>query len=156
MSDDEHTSGGNTDLAALGSFVEHLTQLVQRGGLTSLEIKTDEITIKIRSDDLGYAPVPAPVVATMAQPAGDDSLRDLSGSVVTAPMVGTFYHSTSPAEPPLVEVGDRIEVGQVIGIIEAMKIMNEIASDRNGLVVEIVAANGAAVEYGSPLLRVAP
>jgi acetyl-CoA carboxylase biotin carboxyl carrier protein len=55
-----------------------------------------------------------------------------------------------------VEVGDRIEVGQVIGIIEAMKIMNKIASDRNGLVIEIVAANGAAVEYGSPLLRVAP
>jgi acetyl-CoA carboxylase biotin carboxyl carrier protein len=156
MSDDEHASGRNTDLVALGGFVERLTQLVQKGGLTSLEIKTDDVKIKIRSDDIGCAPVPAPVVAAMAQTAGDDALPDLTGSVVTAPMVGTFYHSTSPAEPPLVEVGDRIEVGQVIGIIEAMKIMNEISSDRNGLVVEIVAANGAAVEYGSPLLRVVP
>ena len=155
MSDDDKGSGAQTDLAELSAFVERLTQLVQRGGLTSLEIKTDELKVKIHSGRSEPVAIAAPVrPEAIGEP--EMSVTELTGSVVTAPMVGTFYHSTSPAEPPLVQVGDRIEVGQVIGIIEAMKIMNEITSDRNGLVVEIVAQNGAAVEYGSPLLRVAP
>ena len=99
----------------------------------------------------------ANAIAWSSAPVATDGIvPELTGSVITAPMVGTFYHSTSPSEPPLIQVGDRIEAGQVIGIIEAMKIMNEIASDRNGLVVEIIAPSGTAVEYGSPLVRVAP
>ena len=71
-------------------------------------------------------------------------------------MVGTFYHSPSPSDPPLVQVGDRVEIGQLIGIIEAMKIMNEINADRSGTVIEIIVPNAAAVEYGSPLIRLGP
>lgn len=155
MSDDDNGSSAQMGLDELSEFVERLTQLVQRGGLASLEIKTEAVKVRIHSGrgESSFTPAPGP-----SESAGEPepATPELTGSVVTAPMVGTFYHSTSPTEPPLVQVGDRIEVGQVIGIIEAMKIMNEITSDRNGLVVEIVAPNGAAVEYGSPLIRVAP
>ncbi len=72
---------------------------------------------------------------------------------ITAPMIGTFYSSPSPGEPPFVRLGDRIEAGQVVGIIEAMKIMNEIVADRPGIVADIMVENAQAVEYGSPLLR---
>jgi acetyl-CoA carboxylase biotin carboxyl carrier protein len=155
MGDEENGSDGQPDLAELSGFVERLVQVVQQSGLSSLEIKTDQIKVKIHAGDDQPVTLAQPVVLE-APTAPDGAVPELTGSVVTAPMVGTFYHSTSPAEPPLIQVGDRIEVGQVIGIIEAMKIMNEIASDRNGLVVEIVAPSGTAVEYGSPLIRVAP
>ena len=75
---------------------------------------------------------------------------------MTAPMIGTYYASPSPGDPPFVQVGDAVEVGQTIGIIEAMKIMNEIAADRNGVVAEVLVANSQAVEYGSPLIRIVP
>ena len=76
--------------------------------------------------------------------------------VITAPMIGTFYASPSPGDPPFVEVGDPIEVGLVIGIIEAMKIMNEITADRSGVVSAVLVGNAQPVEYGSPLLRLQP
>ena len=73
--------------------------------------------------------------------------------MITAPMIGTFYSAPAPGDSPFVQVGDEIEVGQVIGIIEAMKIMNEIIADRSGIVVEVLAESAQAVEYGSPLVR---
>jgi acetyl-CoA carboxylase biotin carboxyl carrier protein len=156
MSDDENGAGERADLNELSAFIERLTQLVQRSGLTSLELKTDDIKVKLRAGESEPAS-PAASTQTPDSPGIAESVTpELTGSVIAAPMVGTFYHSTSPSEPTLIQVGDRVEVGQVVGIIEAMKIMNEIASDRNGLVVEIIAPNGTAVEYGSPLIRVAP
>jgi acetyl-CoA carboxylase biotin carboxyl carrier protein len=71
-------------------------------------------------------------------------------------LLGTFYAAPSPGESAFVGIGDEIEVGQVIGIIEAMKIMNEIPADRSGVVLDVLVASGQAVEYGSPLIRVAP
>ena len=76
--------------------------------------------------------------------------------VIRAPMIGTFYTAPAPNEPPFVQPGDVVEEGQTIGIIEAMKIMNEIAADRAGTVVELLAQNAQTVEYGSPLIRLAP
>jgi acetyl-CoA carboxylase biotin carboxyl carrier protein len=75
--------------------------------------------------------------------------------LIKAPMIGTFYSSPTPGAPPFVEVGEEVAIGQVIGIIEAMKIMNEIVADRDGVVRELLVANGQPVEYGSPLLRLA-
>jgi acetyl-CoA carboxylase biotin carboxyl carrier protein len=73
--------------------------------------------------------------------------------LITAPMIGTFYTSATPGAQPFVTEGDEIYVGQTIGIIEAMKIMNEIAADRAGVVEAILVGNGQPVEYGSPLMR---
>jgi len=76
--------------------------------------------------------------------------------LITAPMIGTFYAAATPGAQPFVVEGDEVYVGQTIGIIEAMKIMNEIAADRSGIVKEILVANAQAVEYGSPLIRLLP
>ncbi|MCT7960610.1 acetyl-CoA carboxylase biotin carboxyl carrier protein [Laspinema sp. D1] len=75
---------------------------------------------------------------------------------VISPMVGTFYRSPSPDEPPFVAVGDRIKLGQTVCIIEAMKLMNEIEAEVSGQVVEILVENGTPVEYGQPLMRISP
>lgn len=75
---------------------------------------------------------------------------------VTSPMVGTFYRSPAPSEPPFAEVGDRIRTGQTVCIIEAMKLMNEIEAEVSGQVVEILVQNAEPVEYGQPLMRIDP
>jgi acetyl-CoA carboxylase biotin carboxyl carrier protein len=75
---------------------------------------------------------------------------------VLSPMVGTFYRSPSPDDPPYVEVGDRIRLGQTVCIIEAMKLMNEIEAEVSGQVMEVLVENGKPVEYGQPLMRVKP
>lgn len=75
---------------------------------------------------------------------------------VTSPMVGTFYRSPAPSEPPFTEVGDRIRTGQTVCIIEAMKLMNEIEAEVSGQVVEILVQNAEPVEYGQPLMRIDP
>ncbi len=156
MTDDDSDSGTPSDLGALSDFVERLTRLTQESGLISLEIKTADIKVRIQGSGGATAAAEVPLAMASAPLFVDAPVEELTGSIITAPMVGTYYHSTSPSDPPLVQVGDRVEVGQVIGIIEAMKIMNEIVSDRNGLVVEIIVPNGAAVEYGSLLVRIAP
>ena len=89
--------------------------------------------------------VPTPSVA----PPGRSDLQD-----ITSPMVGTFYRASAPGEDPFVEIGSSISVGQTICILEAMKLMNEIESEFNGVVVEILVDNGTPVEFGQVLMRV--
>jgi acetyl-CoA carboxylase biotin carboxyl carrier protein len=153
-------STGESDLELLGALVERLSSVAQRTGLATLKVKTSEFQIELTT---GLAKAPRRVEQVSSQPvvssdsvAVVDVATQTDGYVVTSPMVGTFYRSTSPADPPLVQVGDRVESGQLIGIIEAMKIMNEINSDRSGTVLEVIAVNAEAVEYGSPLIRLGP
>lgn len=87
--------------------------------------------------------------------AADMPLTEEDGHVVTSPMVGTFYASASEKEEPFVRVGDRVRKGQTIGIVEAMKLMNEIESEWDGVVTEIFVKNEQMVEFGQPLIRVA-
>jgi acetyl-CoA carboxylase biotin carboxyl carrier protein len=97
------------------------------------------------------SPSPAPVPVPAPAPRVMDKLVD-----VISPMVGTFYRSPAPDEPPFVDVGDRIRTGQTVCIIEAMKLMNELESEVSGEIVEILVQNGEPVEYGQPLMRVNP
>ena len=92
---------------------------------------------------------PLPSVPPPSVPASRSDLLD-----VTAPMVGTFYSAPAPEEPPFVEVGSRIAVGQAVCILEAMKLMNELESEVSGQVVEILVENGTPVEFGQVLMRV--
>ncbi len=98
------------------------------------------------------APVPtAPASPSTPPPSADKNLLEIA-----SPMVGTFYRSPAPDEPPFVNVGDRIQVGQTVCIIEAMKLMNELESEVAGEVVEILVDNAQTVEFGQVLMRVRP
>ena len=111
---------------------------------------------------VAQAAAPVPVVdvpvqgesAPAAPPAAAGSRSDLVD--VTAPMVGTFYTAPAPGEPPFVEIGNRINAGQTICILEAMKLMNELEAEVSGEVVEILVDNGTPVEFGQVLMRVKP
>jgi acetyl-CoA carboxylase biotin carboxyl carrier protein len=102
----------------------------------------------------GVAPVAHPASQATAAPAEADS--DAGLHIVKSPIVGTFYGSSSPGSAPFVSPGDRVEKGQVICIIEAMKLMNEIESDAAGEIVKCFVANGQPIEFGQPLFSVRP
>ena len=149
--------------------IKKLIELVEESGIAELEITEAEETIRISKSGptmQGYAAMP-PVMqhhaAAPAQPAlnaeseasaepAKASLPD--GHVVKSPMVGTYYRSSSPGANPFVEVGQTIKVGDTLCIIEAMKLLNEIESDKAGVVKAILVENGQPVEYGEPLFIV--
>lgn len=130
--------------------VRELIGMMSKGGITELDLSTGELTIRLRGNQGGSS---APVAVSCAAHHDVAAPAASSGYAVTAPMIGTYYSAPSPGESPFVQVGDDVEVGQVVGIIEAMKIMNEIISDRAGVVLEVLVESAQPVEYGSPLIR---
>ena len=95
----------------------------------------------------------APALQAAEETAGE-SQAEMSGKVVTSPLVGTFYSASSPDAEPFVKEGDTVKKGQVLGIIEAMKLMNEIESEYDGVVEAVLVNNEEVVEYGQPLFRI--
>ena len=132
--------------------VRELIGLMSKGGISELDLSTGDVSIRLR----GQAATVQTVVTQTSQQLdlAPATPEEPAGHIISAPMIGTFYSAPAPGEAPFVQVGDEVEIGQVIGIIEAMKIMNEIIADRPGVVVDVIARNAEAVEYGSPLLRV--
>jgi len=106
------------------------------------------------------APPPPPAPPTAAEKAAtvkaEEDAAEAGLHIITSPIVGTFYRSANPESEPFVNVGDRVSKGQVLCIIEAMKLMNEIEADVAGTVVAILVDDGAPVEYGQPLFKIAP
>ena len=146
--------------------VKKLIELLEESGIAEIEIKEGEEAVRISRMPTGpvvqhmapaYAPAPvaaAPVAAVAAAaPAAAPvpAPRGAKEHVVTAPMVGTFYGAASPGAKPFVEIGSEVKEGQVLCIIEAMKMMNQIESDKAGKVTAIMATNGDPVEFGQPL-----
>ena len=146
--------------------IKKLIDLLEESNLAELEIKEGEETVRLSRIPKGMvttmpaaAPAPHPVRAEPAPqaalappasaPAPEKSMPD--GHVVTAPMVGTFYAAPTPGAKSFVEIGDEVKVGQVLCIIEAMKMMNQIEADKAGRVTSIMAKNGDPVEFGQPL-----
>ena len=139
--------------------LKKLIDLVQESGISELEVTEGEEKVKIvKSGGSGSAstafPPPAPVAAAapLPGPAAVATPADVPGHLVKSPMVGTFYRSPSPGAKAFVEVGDTVKLGDTICIIEAMKLLNEIECDKDGVVKAILAENGQPVEYGEPLV----
>ena len=127
--------------------IKKLIELVEESGISELEVRDGEEAVRIARPVTGAA-----VVAPQVSAASRASARAGSGAVV-APMAGTFYAASAPDAEPFVRLGDRIEVGQVVGIIESMKMMNEVVAESAGTCSAIEVANGQAVASGQSLLR---
>lgn len=136
------------------ALIRRLAALLEETGLSEIEYEADGRRIRVgRSAGTASAPssVPAPQAepAASAPPEGEEALPP---GAVTSPMVGTVYAAAEPGAPPLVKVGDSVKEGQTLLIIEAMKVMNPLASPRAGTVTRILVSDGQPVEFGEPLL----
>jgi len=128
--------------------LKKLIDLVEESGIAELEVTEGEEKVKIvkggRVQETVYVQAQAPMTQAAAPAAPE-------GHVVKSPMVGTFYRSASPGSKAFAEVGDSVKAGQTVCIIEAMKLMNEIETDKEGVITAILIENGQPVEYGEPL-----
>ncbi|NOZ25292.1 MAG: acetyl-CoA carboxylase biotin carboxyl carrier protein [Nitrospirae bacterium] len=136
--------------------IKALIDLLRDTDISEIEIEREGVKVRLRREKLKPSvEVVEQRVEVPAEPAAE--AEDTSHLVtVTSPIVGTFYSAPSPDAEPFVEVGSRVKVGQVLCIIEAMKLMNEIESEVEGTVVRILVENGQSVEYGEPLFLIEP
>ena len=141
--------------------IKKLIELLESSGMTEIEITEGEESVRISRQGTTYSappmpqamPVPAaPAAPESAAPAESEAAKAQTGHAITAPMVGTFYRSPAPDASPFVEVGQSVKEGDVLCIIEAMKMMNQITADRGGTVKAIEVENGDPVEFGQTLI----
>ena len=144
--------------------IKKLIELVEESGIAELEITEGEESVRINRNNMSagpayahYAPqqfaAPAPAAPAQAAPAveADATPAAPAGHQVKSPMVGSFYSAASPEAPAYVEVGSQVKVGDTLCIVEAMKMMNQIESDKAGTVTAILVENGEPVEFDQPL-----
>ena len=124
---------------------------MQELGLTGLEITTGSDKLRL---ERSVSPPAAPQAAPAAQTASAAAPRPVDEIAVTSPIVGVFYAAPAENAEPYVSIGDRVEKGKVLCIIEAMKLMNEIVAEESGVITDICVTNGQVVEYGTVLFRV--
>ena len=144
--------------------VKKLIELLEASSVDEIEIKEGEESVRISRNKAASiamaAPVAAPAMpaplapAPAPVPAAPEAAAPSTANAVTSPMVGTFYRSPSPDAPAFVEVGQSVRAGDVLCIVEAMKMMNQIEADRAGTVTAIHAENGEPVEFDQPLITV--
>ena len=149
--------------------VKKLIELLEESNIGEIEIKEGEESVRISrygnqpAAPVAYAapapvaPAPAPAPAAAEAPAAEaaaPAAAPVADNAVLSPMVGTFYRSPSPEAPSFVEVGQTVRVGDVLCIVEAMKMMNQIEADRAGTVTAIHVENGEAVEFDQPLISI--
>jgi len=132
-------------------FVEQLVDLVERHGLSEIEWEDGEQRVVVRAAPCGIAHAPAAEGSGLRTPTG--SGPEAPGKVLEAPIMGVFYRSPAPGEPPFVDVGDSVQAGQPVGMIEAMKVFSEVLAEQGGRVLRIVAENGTLVQPGDPLFE---
>jgi acetyl-CoA carboxylase biotin carboxyl carrier protein len=136
--------------------VKKLIELIQESDIAEIEIHEGEESVRINryssSQPVAVSQASAaPVAGAVAATASQDDIEELSGHVITSPMVGTFYDSPSPEAGAFVTIGQTVSQGDTLCIIEAMKILNQIESDKSGVIKSIMTESGHAVEFGQPL-----
>lgn len=152
------------DLGRTTETVEALADILKNKGLHAISVESDKFSITIEAPEPPCVHTPAfaqpypafapqqgaPAAVAAAEPAAPA----LSGNIVKSPIVGTFYDKPSPDKPPFAKVGDSVTKGDVIFIVESMKIMNEITSEFTGKIAEIFVASGSAVEFDQNIMRI--
>ena len=143
-------------------LIEEMLQLMESRGLVELELEHHGMRLRLKKAtpsqpqvvEYMASSIPQQPSAAAAKPAAEEP--GSHAAVIKSPMVGTFYRTPAPDAPPFVEVGQEVEAGQVLCIIEAMKLMNEIKAEVAGRLVEILVDNGDPVEFGQPLFSLEP
>ncbi|HDI46105.1 MAG TPA: acetyl-CoA carboxylase biotin carboxyl carrier protein [Candidatus Omnitrophica bacterium] len=136
--------------------IKQLIQLMNDENLVEVEIEEEGKRIKLRKkEEQGEKVISfSPQIPTPQPSSPQPSTQEQGIAYIKSPMVGTFYRAPAPDAPPFVEVGDEINVGQTVCIIEAMKLMNEIKSEIKGKILEVLVENGSPVDYGDNLFKV--
>ncbi len=175
MSKESNKQSSKSSAAMKAKELQELIDFIAKSGLNKVNIETEEFKISVQrepsykpvvgiSAPAASTPVPAPATpapaptapaSTPAAPAAATPAAD-NYVALKAPMIGTFYRSSSPDTPAFVQVGDLVEKGQVICIIEAMKLFNEIEAEASGRVVKALVENASPVEYDQPLFLIEP
>ena len=141
--------------------VKKLMELLEQSGMAEIEIKEGEESVKISrfcNAPLMTTTVPQKPAAVVAPSKAESKSTttskssEVGGNLISSPMVGTYYSAPSPSAKPFIAVGQQVKKGDTVGIIEAMKIMNQIEADQSGTVVEILVNDGEAVEFGQALI----
>lgn len=141
-------------------YIEKLAKIIIDNSLTEISLEDGEQAITIRKDLPGIVQTAAPIVPSAPQVKQQQVTQEetqasaIKGTPITSPMVGTFYTSPSPDAEPFVKVGQTIKEGDIVCIVEAMKLMNEIEAEISGKVVEICVKDGQPVEFGQVLMYV--
>ncbi len=149
--------------------LKEIIELLRSSEVTEIEVEQSGVRYRVRKDSHSAPaqiivsttslPPPAPAATSLPEAAGAQRAPDQAGidaHVVRSPIVGTFFRAPSPDAEPYVQVGDVVKKGQVLCIVEAMKLMNEIESEIDGKILEIVVNDAQPVEFGEPLLKIAP
>ena len=142
------------------SELKGIISLMQKSDLTDLEIETQDLKLRlarpnsaqvknISPAEVAYVAPPPQVISSASKADVEDGVH-----IFKSPMVGTFYRKPSPDDPSFVSIGDKISSSSVLCIIEAMKVMNEIQSDKDGEIIEILVEDSVSVEYGQPLFKI--
>ncbi len=148
--------------------IKNMIDFIAKSGLAEVNIETEEFKIEVKRSaettlvasapalapaPVAVAPAPAAETPQAAAPASDDTSKYIE---IKSPMIGTFYRAPKPEDPPFMNVGDSVSAGQRVGIIEAMKLFNEIDSEISGTIVKVLVENASPVEYDQPLFLVDP
>ncbi len=150
--------------------IKEILTAIAANNIAELTLKSDDFELTVRKGVTNLAPVDiniataiptgtpttGQVVSTVSLPPQTSSVIEKKWMDIPSPIVGTFYRSSGPDEAPYVQIGDRIRISQVVCIIEAMKVMNEIESEVSGQVMEILVQNAQTVEFGQVLMRIQP
>jgi len=143
--------------------IKKLIELIEDSGVAEIEINEGEESVRIcrireTPAPIAYAPAAAPLAPALAPPVAATEIaapaaaeEQISGHSITSPMVGTYYAAPSPGSPNFVEIGQSVATGETLCIIEAMKMLNQIESDKAGKIKAILTENGQPVEFGQPL-----
>lgn len=147
------------DIKSIKSLTESMAELMRKDGLTDLEIEDGDFSLKLKREHDPAAAVQAPeavttqVQTTPAGPVTEVKKPPEEGVAITSPMVGVFYAAPDPGAEPFVSLGTHVKKGDVLCIVEAMKLMNEITAEQDGVINKISCTNGQTVEFGQELFR---